>query len=140
MASSSTKLSTRINFVEPDMDNGCESGSCELAKLFYNKNERVVRRLRFRRELSDFYIATFADWATPAVIGNPNLHRTFSQVLFALVNDGKVLRISNSRLNWANNSSHRQQNHRQQNHRQQNHRQQNHRHGQHQHSSQDHHQ
>ena len=130
MASSSTKLSTRINFVEPDMDNGCESGSCELAKLFYNKNERVVRRLRFRRELSDFYIATFADWATPAVIGNPNLHRTFSQVLFALVNDGKVLRISNSRLNWANNSSHRQQNHRQQNHR----------HGQHQHSSQDHHQ
>ena len=91
-------------FVEPDMDNGCETGACELAKLFYTRNERVVRRLRFRRELSDFYLATFNAWAPSEVISNPALHRTFSQVLYALVNDGKVLRISNSRLLWINNS------------------------------------
>ena len=78
-------------FVEPDMDNGCETGACELAKLFYTRNERVVRRLRFRRELSDFYLATFNAWAPSEVITNPALHRTFSQVLYALVNDGKVL-------------------------------------------------
>lgn len=101
-------------FVEPDMDNGCETGACELAKLFYNTNERVIRRLRFRRELSDFYIATFKSWAPSGVINNPALHRTFSQVLFALVNDGKVLRISNSRLLWLNNGpprSHSQRRH-----------------------------
>ena len=86
------------------MDNGCETGACELAKLFYTRNERVIRRLRFRRELSDFYIATFNAWAPSEVISNPALHRTFSQVLYALVNDGKVLRISNSRLLWYNNS------------------------------------
>lgn len=87
------------------MANGCEKGACELAKMFYTKNERIIRRLRFRRELSDLYIATFHSWAPPEVITNPALHRTFSQVLYALVNDGKVLRISNSRLLWANNSA-----------------------------------
>ena len=106
MASNTTSNMTSNTppFVEPDMDNGCETGACELAKLFYTKNERVVRRLRFRRELSDFYLATFNAWAPSEVITNPALHRTFSQVLYALVNDGKVLRISNSRLLWINNS------------------------------------
>ena len=107
-------------FVDPDMANGCETGACELAKLFYTTNERVIRRLRFRRELSDFYLATFNAWAPSEVIANPALHRTFSQVLYALVNDGKVLRISNSRLLWNNNSpprhprSHRSQHNRSQ--------------------------
>ncbi len=114
MASNNTSNTTSNNtsnntsntppFVDPDMDNGCETGACELAKLFYTKNERVIRRLRFRRELSDFYLATFNAWAPSEVISNPALHRTFSQVLYALVNDGKVLRISNSRLLWINNS------------------------------------
>ena len=106
MASNTTSNMTSNTppFVEPDMDNGCETGACELAKLFYTRNERVVRRLRFRRELSDFYLATFNAWAPSEVIDNPALHRTFSQVLYALVNDGKVLRISNSRLLWINNS------------------------------------
>lgn len=100
----STNTSSTPKFVEPDMENGCETGACELAKLFYTRNERVVRRLRFRRELSDFYLATFNTWAPSEVIANQGLHRTFSQVLYALVNDGKVLRVTNSRLNWVTNS------------------------------------
>ena len=114
MASKSTTAASNIpQFVEPDMDNGCETGACELAKLFYNTNEHIIRRLRWRRELSDFYIATFNSWAPSTVIENPALHRTFSQVLYALVNDGKVLRINNSRLLWANNrmSHHPRHNH-----------------------------
>ena len=38
-------------------------------------------------------IATFNAWAPSEVISNPALHRTFSQVLYALVNDGKVLAV-----------------------------------------------
>ena len=106
MASNTTSNMTSNTppFVEPDMDNGCETGACELAKLFYTKNARVVRRLRFRRELSDFYLATFNAWAPSEVIANPALHRTFSQVLYALVNYGKVLSISIYRHLWNKNS------------------------------------
>ena len=105
MASSTT---TTPPYVEPDMPNGCETGACALAKCFYDNNFQVLRRLRFRRELSDYYIRTFATWAPPEVVTNPALQRSFSQVLFALVHDGKILRVSNSKLSWAINRPARQ--------------------------------
>jgi len=90
-------------FVEPDMDNGCESGACGLAKAFYDANWRVLVRLRHRGELSKLYISTFDTWAPEEIKSNPGMHRSFSQVLFALVNDGQVLRINNKvHLKWIN--------------------------------------
>ena len=102
-------------YVEPDMPNGCETGACALAKCFYDNNFQVLRRLRFRRELSEYFIRTFATWAPPEVVANPAIQRSFSQVLFALVHDGKILRVSNSKLSWAINRTahapHRTQSH-----------------------------
>lgn len=90
-------------FVEPDMDNGCESGACGLARAFYDSNWRVLVRLRHRGELSKLYISTFDTWAPEEIKSNPGMHRSFSQVLFALVNDGQVLRINNKvHLKWIN--------------------------------------
>lgn len=89
--------------VEPDMDNGCESGACALARSFYDANWRLLVRLRHRGELSKLYLSTFNSWALPEVIQNPHLHRSFSQVIFALVNDGRVLRVNGKvHLNWIN--------------------------------------
>ena len=117
MASSTT---TTPPHVDPDMPNGCETGACALAKCFYDNNFQVLRRLRFRRELSEYFIRTFATWAPPEVVANPALQRSFSQVLFALVHDGKILRVSNSKLSWAINRTahapHRTQSHRRHSH------------------------
>ena len=112
MASSTTTPA----YVEPDMPNGCETGACALAKCFYDNNFQVLRRLKFRRELSEYFIRTFPTWAPPEVVTNQALQRSFSQVLFALVHDGKILRVSNSKLSWAINrtgqAAHRTQPHR----------------------------
>lgn len=122
MASSTT---TTPPHVDPDMPNGCETGACALAKCFYDNNFQVLRRLRFRRELSEYFIRTFPTWAPQEVVANPALQRSFSQVLFALVHDGKILRVSNSKLSWAINRTahapHRTQSHRRHSHRRHSH-------------------
>ena len=79
---------TIIPFVTADMDNGCETGACSLARAFYQAHKLLLWRLRTRTELTAFYHATFLSWATDL---SP---RSFAQVLFALVNDGRVLRIN----------------------------------------------
>ena len=85
---------TTIPFVESDMANGCESGACGLAKTFYDTQARLLWRLKTRGELSSFYRSTFDSWAPEEVKSNPHLHRQFAQVMFALVNDGRVLRVN----------------------------------------------
>ncbi len=85
---------TTIPFVESDMANGCESGACGLAKAFYDTQARLLWRLKTRGELSTFYRSTFDSWAPEEVKSNPHLHRQFAQVMFALVNDGKILRVN----------------------------------------------
>ena len=83
-----------IPFIEADMDNGCESGACGLAKTFYESQCRLLWRLKTRGELSTFYRSTFDSWAPPEVKSSPGLHRQFAQVMFALVNDGQILRVN----------------------------------------------
>lgn len=83
-----------IPFVESDMDNGCESGACGLAKTFYESQCRLLWRLKTRGELSTFYRNTFNSWAPEEVKSSPGLHRQFAQVMFALVNDGQILRVN----------------------------------------------
>ena len=97
-SSNSTDFS-KIPFVEADMENNCETVSCALARAFYTANCRLLWRFKTRAELSTFYRSTFVgnlpSWATHDMKANPVLcERQFSQVLFALVNDGKVLRIN----------------------------------------------
>lgn len=77
-----------IAFVPADMDNGCETGACTLAKRFYKAHHLLLWRLRTRTELTAFYHATLQSWA------NDLSPRSFAQVLFALVNDGRILRIN----------------------------------------------
>lgn len=89
----STERNT-IPFVEADMENGCESGACGLAKAFYDSQCRLLWRLKTRGELSTFYRSTFDSWAPEEVKSNPGLHRQFAQVMFALVNDGQILRVN----------------------------------------------
>jgi len=97
-SSNSTDFS-KLPFVEADMENNCETVSCALARAFYTANCRLLWRFRTRAELSTFYRSTFVgnlpSWATDDMKANPVLcERQFSQVLYALVNDGKVLRIN----------------------------------------------
>lgn len=96
--SNSTDFS-KLPFVEADMENNCETVSCALARAFYTANCRLLWRFKTRAELSTFYRSTFVgnlpSWATDDMKADPVLcERQFSQVLFALVNDGKVLRIN----------------------------------------------
>ena len=104
---------TTIPFVESDMDNGCESGACGLAKTFYDSQARLLWRLKTRGELSNFYRSTFDSWAPEEVKSNPRLHRQFSQVMYALVNDGRILRVNKGQyLVWTdpNNPANRRRN------------------------------
>ena len=104
---------TTIPFVESDMDNGCESGACGLAKTFYDTQARLLWRLKTRGELSNFYRSTFDSWAPEEVKSNPRLHRQFSQVMYALVNDGRILRVNKGQyLVWTdpNNPANRRRN------------------------------
>ena len=109
----STERNT-IPFVEADMENGCESGACGLAKAFYDSQCRLLWRLKTRGELSTFYRSTFDSWAPEEVKSNPGLHRQFAQVMFALVNDGQILRVNKGQyLVWTDlqNPANRRRNH-----------------------------
>ena len=84
-----------IPFVPADMPNGCETGSCSLAHAFYKSQRLLLWRLKTRSELTAFYHATYHYWSDDL---EP---RSFSQVLYALVNDGRILRINKSKyLVW----------------------------------------
>ena len=81
-----------IPFAPADMPNGCETGACSLARIFYQTQCRLLWRLKHRAELTAFYHATYDSWA-------PDLSpRSFAQVLYALVNDGRILRINKGRF------------------------------------------
>ena len=103
-----------IPFIEADMDNGCESGACGLAKTFYESQCRLLWRLKTRGELSTFYRSTFDSWVPDEVKSSPGLHRQFAQVMFALVNDGQILRVNKGQyLVWTDpqNPANRRRNH-----------------------------
>ena len=92
---------TDIPFAPADMPNGCETGACSLARVFYQTQHRLLWRLKHRGELTAFYHATYDSWA-------PDLSpRSFAQVLYALVNDGHILRINKGRfLVWTDPDCH----------------------------------
>ena len=76
--------------VAADMDNGLESVSCKLADTFYERYGASLHGLTKRGALSQFYIDTYDSWCPEELAGQP---RHFKQVLFALANHTKKVRV-----------------------------------------------
>ena len=76
--------------VAADMDNGLETVSCRLAKTFYERYGASLHGITKRGQLSQFYIDTYDSWCPADLVGQP---RHFKQVLFALANDSKQVRV-----------------------------------------------
>lgn len=76
--------------VAADMDNGLETVSCRLAKTFYERYGASLHGITKRGQLSQFYIDTYESWCPDDLVGQP---RHFKQVLFALANDTKMVRV-----------------------------------------------
>jgi len=76
--------------VAADMDNGLETVSCLLAKTFYARYGSSLHGITKRGQLSQFYIDTYESWCPADLVGQP---RHFKQVLFALANDTKMVRV-----------------------------------------------
>lgn len=78
--------------VDPDMENGLESVSCELAKVFYEEHSVELHRMKDRDEIRRFYVNTVGKWASSS--DGPGA-RHFNQVLYSLCRDGRVCRVAN---------------------------------------------
>lgn len=78
--------------VDPDMENGLESVSCELAHKFYEHHSKELHRMKDREEIRRFYVSTVGKWASSR--DGPGA-RHFNQVLFSLCRDGNVCRLTN---------------------------------------------
>lgn len=76
--------------VAADMDNGLETVSCQLAKVFYERYGASLHGITKRGQLSQFYIDTYDSWCPADLVGQP---RHFKQILFALANDSKQVRV-----------------------------------------------
>jgi hypothetical protein len=86
-------ISTSSNapaMVESDMDNGLETVSCQLASKFYERYGASLHGITKRGALSQFYIDTYDSWCPEDLAGQP---RHFKQVLYALANDTKMVRV-----------------------------------------------
>ena len=86
-------ISTSSNapaMVESDMDNGLETVSCQLASKFYERYGASLHGITKRGALSQFYIDTYESWCPDDLAGQP---RHFKQVLYALANDTKMVRV-----------------------------------------------
>ena len=88
-----------------DGDNGIEKGALKLAELFWNAQKRLALKTSKRGELSHLYVSTFASWAPQDIIDDIAKQRPFKQVLFALANGLKVVRVVDSGRNllWRDN-------------------------------------
>ena len=82
--------------VDPDMENGLESVSCELAKKFYEHHSKDLHKMKDRDEIRRLYVSTVGKWASSR--DGPG-SRHFNQVLYALCRDGNVCRVTNEGKN-----------------------------------------
>ena len=83
----------------PDRDDGTEKFAREWAKRFYIMNNTFLREaIRTRKTLTYFYKIWSHSKFSPGDDRPDELpFRPFNQVLFAMVNDGKICRVSMSR-------------------------------------------
>ena len=72
---------------------GVDKQAYQLAKLFYHSQNYFIKKCNHRYQLSFLYQSTFNFWCPENIKKNENLHRHFSQVLYALANALKVLNV-----------------------------------------------
>ena len=99
------RMPSGIDHGEPDLENGVNSVALDLAGRFW-KSQRVMCLLTHTRsQLSKLYISTFNSWATDETQKDRSLQRPFSQVLYAMVQSMKILRVFDhgSKLSWRDN-------------------------------------
>ena len=96
----STQRESAPTLVDADMDNKLESGSCALAKAFYEKHGAEASQISDRRELGRLFASKQNELlqdetlrATCTKNGREDPRRHWSQVLDSLVRDGKVLKV-----------------------------------------------
>ena len=96
----STQRESAPTRVDADMDNNLESGSCALAKAFYEKHGAKASQISDRRDLGRLFASKQSELlqdetllATCTKNGREDPRRHWSQVLFALARDGKVLKV-----------------------------------------------
>lgn len=83
----------------PDMPNGCESGSVDLAILWFNKYGDTLKCFSIKKDLTKYY-----ELVRPELTKNKH-DRMFQQVLYALVHELKVCRIIGTNIQWNSVSS-----------------------------------
>ena len=93
-----------------DREDGCESQACYIAKLFYRNCIHHIKDISNRDKLKDYFIKSHRYWIPAEILERGDL-RHFDQVLYALVNDGKVCRVKktssgNHIVLWAINDFH----------------------------------
>ena len=72
---------------------GVDKQAYHLAKLFYNSQKYFIKKCNYRSQISFLYQSTFHFWCPDNIKINQNLHRHFSQVLYALSKSLKVLNV-----------------------------------------------
>ena len=78
------------DLVDADLENGLESVSCDLAKMFYQDHKNELLRMSDREEIKRLYVSTVGKWSTSK---NGPGGRNFKQILYSLCRDGRVCRV-----------------------------------------------
>jgi len=95
---SNSLKSTRVpELVEPDMNFGLESISCELAYYVYNAYRNKLIHITSKNEVVKFIIKNYKD-IRPVHLCRCERH--VSQIMYALCNYYRVCRIRKSEVTW----------------------------------------
>ena len=86
------------SIVSPDLKNGTESRANIIAHCFWKKMGRLLNRFKSRRSLREIYNMFISSAHFPEDLRETP--RSFNQVLFSLVHDGKVCRVVNGKVHW----------------------------------------
>lgn len=81
-----------------DQQNGTETRSNLIAYSFWKKLGRLFNRFRSRRCLNELYNMFISSSLFPEDLAETP--RCFNQVLFSLVHDGKICRVTKGQIHW----------------------------------------
>ena len=88
-----TPYKKKKNIPEITYSYGIDTQAYQLAKMFYQSQKYFITKCNHRSQLSFLYQSTFNFWCPENIKKNPNLHRHFSQVLYALSKSLKVINV-----------------------------------------------
>jgi hypothetical protein len=85
------------SMIDPDMEFGLESVSCELADEFYKKHRNQLLHMPNRKNVTKLYIKSWKEWCPPHLLCAP---RHVNQVLYAMAYYMRVCQISVDTIVW----------------------------------------